>query len=73
VWYDFIAADIYTCDHICEKVPFAHILYASKAKCYRTVLILLAKFLEKYDGETKEQNAEKMNEILEKWMLKDWN
>jgi len=30
---------------------------------------LPANFLEKYDGKSKEQNARKMGEILEKWML----
>jgi len=34
---------------------------------------LPAKFLEKYDGKSKEQNAGKIGEILGKWMLKDWN
>jgi len=40
----------------------------------RAVPILPAKFLEKYNDKSKEQNAGKItSEILEKWMLKDWN
>ena len=35
--------------------------------------ILSAKFLEKYDGKSKEQNTRKIGEILEELMLKDWN
>ena len=44
-----------------------------KQNIARAAPILPAKFLEKYNDKSKEQNAGKISEILEKWMLKDWN